>query len=165
MSVPTSYRLPYIRTRLRPSKIHAGGVGVFAIIPIKARDIIFDTSNDIPLGDVTEEQLATMPKPVQQMHTDFAMHCGKVFNPPRDFTKMGMFWYLNHSPAPNCVYNLGKDGYYAKRDIKTGEELSVDYKAYPFDSTVGTSGNIKFATPPKAAGASTKKRKPAASRK
>lgn len=64
--------VPLIRTRLRPSKLHVGGVGVFAILPIRKDSVIFETCT-IPLTDVTAEQIAKLPAPVRKMYTDFAM--------------------------------------------------------------------------------------------
>ena len=44
---------------------------------------------------------------------------------PKDFGCMEIGWYLNHSKTPNAYHRNYE--YYALRDIKTGEEITVDY--------------------------------------
>jgi len=65
------------------------------------------------------------------MYTDFAMHNRQHEEhiAPQNFHDMGMFWYICHAEQPNCVYtNL--EEYVARRNIKAGEELSVDYREW-----------------------------------
>ena len=124
-----------IRTRLKPSKLHAGGVGVFAILPIKKGTVVFDTFASETVS-IPREHFKRLPKAVQKMYTDFAMQVGTNYLPPRDFTKMGMFWYICHSDKPNCYYVEG-EAYMAKRNIRAGEELSVDYRLFGKRSKVG----------------------------
>jgi len=42
-----------------------------------------------------------------------------------DFARMSIGWYLNHSDSPNAYY--ANSSYYAARNIKAGEEVTVDY--------------------------------------
>jgi len=46
---------------------------------------------------------------------------------PKFFSRMDIGNYLNHSENPNLRYEKGK-GYFAKRDIKAGEELFGNYR-------------------------------------
>jgi SET domain-containing protein len=56
---------------------------------------------------------------------------------------MGMFWYICHAEQPNCVYtNL--EEYVARRNIKAGEELSVDYREW--DKKAHHVGDVKYKT-------------------
>jgi SET domain-containing protein len=48
-----------------------------------------------------------------------------AFFGPRDFGRMSVGWYLNHSPHPNAAHRKFK--YFAVRDIATGEEVTIDY--------------------------------------
>lgn len=44
---------------------------------------------------------------------------------PLDFGEMAVGWYLNHSKTPNVIH---RDLHcYAARDIKAGEEITIDY--------------------------------------
>ena len=129
--------IPTCFTRLRPSKLHVGGVGVFAILPIKRGTLVFSTKSDVGLGRATAEQIKKMPRAVRKMYTDFAMQTVLGYEPPVDFTHMGMLWYICHSNKPNCRYS--DDGYIAARNIRPGEELSVDYRLWDknFSTHVG----------------------------
>ncbi len=49
------------------------------------------------------------------------MHC------PGDFGRMELGWYLNHSRQPNVFHK--NYHYYTSRDIKKGEELTIDYNS------------------------------------
>lgn len=136
-----------IRTRLKPSLLHKGGVGVFAILPIKKGQVIFDTYGANCLF-VPSSKLNRLPEPVRKMYTDFAMQVDDDFYPPKDFARMGMFWYICHSDKPNCRYRESRGGtnaYVATRNIRAGEEICANYNAY--DGTqVGDVPNCKQQT-------------------
>lgn len=135
----TLVEIPTCFTRLRPSKLHVGGVGVFAILPIKKRTLVLATQQGVGLGRASAEQIKKMPRAVRKMYTDFAMQTQTGYQPPEDFTQMGMLWYICHSIKPNCKYT--EDGYVSLRKIKTGEELSVDYRVWDKDFSTHV-GNI-----------------------
>jgi len=44
---------------------------------------------------------------------------------PKDFGCMEVGWYLNHSKTPNAYHR--NYNFYALRDIKAGEEITVNY--------------------------------------
>ena len=44
---------------------------------------------------------------------------------PIDFGKMEIGWYLNHSYFPNTFHK--EYHFYALKDIKAGEEITIDY--------------------------------------
>jgi hypothetical protein len=134
--------LPLCLARLKPSKLHRGGVGVFAIVPIKKDQIIFDI-NGLSQTEVPKSVVKNLPKAVQKMYTDFAMQQvqDNVHNAPCNFHDMGMYWYVCHSGKPNCVY-VNSHGYIARRSIKPGEELSVDYREW--DKDHHHVGDIKY---------------------
>jgi SET domain-containing protein len=48
-----------------------------------------------------------------------------AFFGPRDFGRMSVGWYLNHSSQPNAAHRKFK--YFALRDIASGEEITIDY--------------------------------------
>lgn len=70
--------------------------------------------------------------------TGFIRH-SNTGNPDKDFKRTSLGAYTNHSNNPNC--NLDKSSknnkdYYklvAKRNIRRGEELSVDYRQFDFE--------------------------------
>lgn len=105
---------------LKPSSIPGGGVGVFAIETIPANTFLAVKPRGQSVGvDVKEE---VIPK-------ELLMYCvakeDSIWRCPPDFTHMYMVWYLNHSDKPNAEKR--EDGYYSIVEIKTGEEILIDY--------------------------------------
>jgi SET domain-containing protein len=47
---------------------------------------------------------------------------------PLDFVRISAGWYTNHSEKPNLGSDDGDVTYYALRDIRKGEELTIDYR-------------------------------------
>lgn len=113
--------------RLKPSKLHTGGVGVFAICPIpKGTNVFAGESERLVWTD--SKNLPRRPE-LRRLYTDFGvLREGRYATPP-NFNAMGPGWYLNNSTTPNvkCDENLD---FIAIRDISTGEELSADYSTY-----------------------------------
>jgi hypothetical protein len=126
-------RLPHeaCYTRLRASKIHPGGVGVFAV-----RDIPKET--DIFYGDPTKvvwmdaSRLEGLDEETRRMYDDFCIIKGDTYGCPEDFNVLTPGWFINTPPegeAPS-VYCDERYEFIAARDIKAGEELTVDYSTY-----------------------------------
>lgn len=113
--------------RLRPSKVHAGGVGVFAIRPIPRGTNVFSGEPE----DVVWTPVSSLPKsgPLRKLYDDFGVLRDGWYATPRTFNYLSPGWYLNNSPRPNvrCDENLD---FIAIRDIRTGEELTADYSTY-----------------------------------
>lgn len=106
---------------LKPSE---HGVGVFAT---------HDIEKNAPLrlfGDEAtfEERIRILPK--TEVNELFIDHCiefeDKVYA-PRDFGRMEVGWYLNHSKNANA-YHIDYN-WYASRNIKAGEEILIDYNS------------------------------------
>jgi SET domain-containing protein len=125
--------LPHIGvyTRLRPSKVHKGGVGVFAICNIDQGESLFsdDTGR---LFWIHRNRLTGLPKQLRKLYEDFPVvkKKGTLYGCPKSFNQLTVAWYLNHSrKKPNVVCDKNYN-FFAKRDIKSGEELTVDYFTY-----------------------------------
>ena len=120
-----------VYTRLRPSGIHKGGVGVFAIQKIEKRSPLFEGDNDEMLW-VEEALLPKGPKEIRRLYADFPVINGGRYGCPPTFNRLTVAWYLNE-PKKGDRPNVGcTDSYdfYALRNIKPGEELTVDYSTY-----------------------------------
>lgn len=118
-------------TRLGASKIH--GVGVIAIQNIKKGARIFYGDEDTKMVWVEKDKLKGLPKEIKKLYDDFCVVIDKkgkkLYGCPVNFNQMTVSWYLNHSEKPN----VGCDKeyvFYALRDIKKGEELTVNYNTY-----------------------------------
>lgn len=129
-------QLPHegIFTRLKPSSIH--GVGVIAIRNIKKGTRLFAQDSDQMLW--VEANRLPKNKQLRQLYDDFAVvKNGKDGRPkrygcPTHFQRLTMSWYLNE-PKPGEKPNVRCDESYefiALRNIKDGEELTVDSTTY-----------------------------------
>jgi len=112
---------------VKPSKI--SGVGVFTMTPIAKGAFIPVFGNDpsifVSLKGRRKEEI--------RLIKNYCIACGKKYECPRNWHHMEIGWYLNHSRKPNALYRQQKNGelvYYAKRNIKAGEEITIDYKVF-----------------------------------
>ena len=106
---------------LKPS---AHGVGVFAT---------HDIAKGAPLrlfGDDPDLTLRSMERSIEAVPAMLRDYCmsreNGVLVCPRDFGRMEIGWYLNHSCQPNTRRDDNYD-WYALQDIKKGEEITIDY--------------------------------------
>jgi hypothetical protein len=124
--------LPHARvyTRLRPSPIH--GVGVFAIRDIPKGTFLFSGDNEEMLW-IEEHDLPRAPKEMRRLYDDFAVVKDNRYGCPTNFNRLTMSWYLNEprkDERPNVKCDATTYDFFALEDIKTGDELTVDYSAY-----------------------------------
>jgi SET domain len=110
---------------LRGSSIH--GVGVF-------------TTERVPLGDVLRLWPDDDWREVSQAEADsdpqmLAMrdtYCVQIeggYRCPKNFLRMSVGWFTNHSFEPNVKPDFAHDGdFVALRDIAPGEEIVCDYR-------------------------------------
>lgn len=122
-----SQNLPHANSwaRLKPSKY---GVGVFAIRDIPKGTIIFPEDQNTEMHEVDIKDLQGLSPELQQLYEDFcpaASTPGKLLC-PKNFETMSIAWYLNHSDTPNVTHDA-HGNYIPSRDIKAGEELTLNY--------------------------------------
>ena len=98
------------------------GIGVFAFHDIKAETYLR------LFGGETETTDALVLRNKENIPEFFEQYCidrSKTLICPRDFGCMEIGWHLNHSKTPNAYHRNYK--FYALRDIKLGEEITIDY--------------------------------------
>jgi SET domain-containing protein len=101
------------------------GIGVFA-----AHDI----AKGVHLAMFGEEErldarsLVRRTMGVPEPFRGYCMDWGTELVCPKDFSCMPIGWYLNHSKAPNAERDKGYR-WYASRDIRSGEEITIDYNS------------------------------------
>lgn len=123
-----------VSTRLRPSKIAKRGIGAFAIREIKKGKRIFP-ADPTEMVWVEKSKLPSKPKAIRELYEDFAVrktdgNDSKMrYGCPVNFDRLTVSWYLNHSREANCGCDDNYN-FYALRNIKEGEELTVDYSTY-----------------------------------
>lgn len=104
---------------LKPSE---HGIGVFA-----THDIKTDTHLRF-FGVETISTNVSVVRKKEDVPTLFQQYCvdrGDILVCPKDFGHMEVGWYLNHSKTPNAYHH--NYNYYALRDIKECEEITIDY--------------------------------------
>jgi hypothetical protein len=116
-----------VYVRLKPSKLHRSGVGVFAIKRIPKGKEIFAGENE----EVIWIKKASIPSidAVKKIYDDFAIIDGDFYGCPTSFNRLTPAWFLNESKRPNvrCDENYS---FFAIRDIAAGEEITVDYSTF-----------------------------------
>jgi hypothetical protein len=121
-----------VYTRLRPSNVAKGGVGVFAIRKIKKGTPVFLGDNEEMLW-VRKEVFSKQPGQIRELYNDFAVPRDRRYGCPQNFNRLTVAWYLNE-PAPGAVANVRcvKEtlDFFARQDIAKDEELTVDYPTY-----------------------------------
>jgi SET domain-containing protein len=126
--IKKKYKLPHYRVfaRIGRSKIH--GVGVLAIRNIKKGTYIF-YDDDEEIIWVKKEKLKNLSKELRKLYEDFSIIKSDKYGCPRNFNLLTPAWYLNDSKDPNVAIDK-EYRFFALRDIKKGEELTVDYSTY-----------------------------------
>ncbi len=115
--------------RLMPSPIH--GVGVFAIRDIP-RGVDPFAGPPIPKWiRLSRHELCHVPHPVYELIDTYCVfEKGKYWIPEHGINCLDAAYFLNHSKRPNMVERGDGDTFVAKRRIRAGEELTVDYRTY-----------------------------------
>ena len=78
---------------------------------------------------IEKDIVAMLPESLKKLYDDFCILKPGKYGAPASFNDMTSAWYLNHSKHPNMAAD-GDYRFYALRDIKSGEELTVDYDTY-----------------------------------
>ena len=121
-----------IYCRLRPSRAH--GIGIFAIRGIPKGTNPFPGCrvarwHAIPLAKVLKD--AKIPASVKEFAQAVFPVRGKTFYfPDHSLNAIDISYFLNHADAPNVKAERDGNMFVALRDIKRGEELFSDYRAY-----------------------------------
>jgi len=133
-SVTTHWRsestnLPHqdVCARIQESSIH--GVGVFAIRNIKKGTRIFAGDN-AGMAWIEKKQIEKLSKEVQKLYTDFGVLKDGRYGCPSSFNQLTPAWYLNHSLLDPNVRCDESYEFFALRNIRKGEELTVNYSKY-----------------------------------
>jgi SET domain-containing protein len=122
------HHLPHYHAyaRIAHSKIH--GVGVKAIRPIKKGTYMF-AGDTVPVIWINKASVKNLPRHLTRLYKDFAISKKGKYGCPPSFNLLTPAWYLNCSKRANVACDANYE-FYALRDIKKGEELTIDYDTY-----------------------------------
>ena len=108
---------------LAPSKIE--GVGCFADMRIRKGEYVRTWLPE-------DTRFVTLAKanasPHRLLFKRFGIRTGNGYWAPANFLRISVGWYMNHSEDPNLQPDDGDVTYYALRDIRPGEEVTMDYR-------------------------------------
>jgi SET domain-containing protein len=113
---------------LKPSPIE--GIGVFAIkdIPKGCREMFSKPDVNDKWITVTKEEIAALPPHARFIAGNYCLYDDEnYFVPDNGFKKIDLSLFLNHADIPNIISINEGDYFETLRDIKTGEELVIDY--------------------------------------
>ncbi len=111
---------------LKPSPLH--GIGVFALVDIKKGQRGMFSKDKSEWLKISRQEVAQLPLHSRELVENFCLYDSEnYFVPEYGFKMIDLVIYLNHTDEPNIVsINEGED-FETLRDIKAGEELSIDY--------------------------------------
>ena len=113
---------------LKPSPIE--GIGVFAIrdIPKGCRDMFSKPDDESDWITISKKEIEALPQDAQFLVGNFCLYDDdNYFVPAHGFKKMDLTLFINHADEPNIISINDGDFFETLRDIKTGEELLIDY--------------------------------------
>jgi len=104
------------------------GIGVFAAHDIKAETYLrfFGEETEVTT-EATTETVVRKKEDIPEFFRQYCLERGDTLRCPKDFGRMEVGWHLNHSKTPNAYHR--NYNFYALRDIKKGEEITIDYNA------------------------------------
>jgi SET domain-containing protein len=116
---------------IKPSPIE--GIGVFAIrdIPKGCRAMFSSPGNEQEDWlKIPREEIDLLPAHSKQLIETYCLYDDEnYFVPEYGFKKMDLVNFLNHADTPNIISINEGEFFEAINDIRTGEELLIDYGA------------------------------------
>jgi SET domain-containing protein len=114
---------------IKPSPIE--GIGVFAIrdIPKGCRNMFSNPGNKQEEWlKIPHTEIELLPPSSKQLIETYCLYDDEnYFVPEYGFKKMDLVNFLNHADEPNVISINDGEFFEAIKDIKTGEELVIDY--------------------------------------
>ncbi len=128
------HKLPHegVYARLGPSSGRKGSIAVFAIRIIKKGTPVFAGENEEVLWVNKQDIPRQTSREVRKLYSDFALTKGGKYGCPPNFNRLTMAWYLRQTKfgeRPNLGWSTDGYSFFALRDIRLGEELTVDFKS------------------------------------
>jgi len=117
--------------RIGVSKIDGAGVGVISIRDIPAGINPFPDTKLNKWEKVKISDLKDVHPNICKMIDDFGVKEGdNIWVPSAGLNNLNISYFINHSKSPNMIAMDQGDYFLTLREIKEGDELTVDYEAY-----------------------------------
>ncbi len=113
---------------LRPSPV--AGIGVFALRDIEkgCRAMFSKPDKNDKWVTISRKEVDALPDHAKHLVENFCLYDEvNYFVPDHGFKKIDLSLFLNHSDTPNLTSVEEGNYFEATRDIKSGEELFLDY--------------------------------------
>ncbi len=113
---------------LRPSPV--AGIGVFAIRDIEkgCRAMFSRPDKNDQWVTISRKEVESLPDHAKHLIYNYCLYDeDNYFVPDCGFKKIDVSLFLNHSDTPNLISVEEGNYFEATRDIKSGEELFLDY--------------------------------------
>jgi len=121
--------LPHNNVYTRIQRSNKDGIGVFAICDIPEGTNIF-SNDENSIRWIKKKKIGKVNPEIKRLYNDFCIIKKGKYGCPKNFNMLTVGWYLNESKDnPNVKCNKKYD-FIALRDIKEGDELTVDYSTY-----------------------------------
>jgi hypothetical protein len=116
--------------RIMPSPV--SGVGIFAIKDIPANiDPFLEEGEDKNWIPFEEKELSEIHPDVFKMIKDLLVFAeGFWWIPEQGMHTLSITQFLNHSDNPNIETDKDAEIFLTKKEIKAGEELTIDYRIF-----------------------------------
>lgn len=101
------------------------GVGVFTTHDIKKETCLRLFGEEKKTTDIS---IIRKKKDLPDFFIQYCIDRGETMVCPKDFGHLEIGWFMNHSKNPNAFHK--NYHFYALRDIKEGEEITVDYNTF-----------------------------------
>ena len=108
---------------LRVSTIPNAGIGLFARVAFRKGDSLYHLVDD-------DVKFVEHPADLA-MALKFGHRLPDGWLLPKDYGRMSLWWYANHSDTPNV--DCENDRYIVLRDIEIGDEITTDYSKLESD--------------------------------
>lgn len=121
--------LKNVYCRLQPSAHH--GVGVFAVRRIPKGINPFELPIRTELVNLSEADLGGLPEGIKEMIRQYNVNqSGRYVVSTLGFNLLELEFFVNHSTAPNLLFDEERGCYRTARAVAPGEELTGDYNRY-----------------------------------
>ena len=79
---------------------------------------------------ISKEEIPHLNAPTIKMMSDFFIETNTHYFTTTSLNTINISYFLNHSDEPNCECNESDDTFRPLRNIKEGEELTLNYDKY-----------------------------------